>query len=219
MKRLQILLFFCAVVPLQLCAEALEMRDLHKHELTLGWGDMITETAFFHASPRRDYSILPQSYTATENRRYRHTGHLVLSYQYRVNSWFGAGGRCDASAFLWDTYTFTGGSMTPQKIEAQHCYNIAVMPEVWFTWYHHYWVDLYSSLGIGMVVNGGTETDENGKKTVPGAAVDATILGCSVGTNHVFGSLELGGMLGLKDVNHIFMLGARFITVSVGVRF
>lgn len=215
--RIIALLLVC--FPLVMHAEVPELRAVHPQELSIGWGDMIAETALFHESAHRDYTLMPVSFRGTEKRSYRYTGHVVLAYQYRANSWFGAGFKGDVSAFMWEEHIFRGGSMTPLSVTPQHCYNIALLPEAWITWYHHYWFDVYSSLGVGLAVNGGTETDTKGRHVAFGGAGDITVIGISVGNNQVFGSFEAGGLIGMKDTNHIFLLGARLLTLSVGVRF
>ena len=207
------------VLPLSVMAESKDVRATQRSELRLGWGDMISQTAYYHESMRRDYTLLPPVYSDYENRNYKYTGHLILEYQYRLTSWFGVGGKADASAFLWDRYYFHGGSNEVQNIEAHHCYNIALIPQIRFTWFHHEWADLYSSLGIGMIINGGTETNLKGQHVECGWAADAALVGFTVGRKHLFAGLEVGGMMGLKDLKHIYLLGSRFITISAGVRF
>ncbi len=219
MKEKLCILFLLLGVAFHSKAESNEMRGIHPNEISIGWGDMIAETAFFHESLHRDYTLYPTQLVMTENRNYHYIGHVVFSYQYRHNEWFSYGGKVDCSGFMWDRYIFNGGSNYVQGKEAHFCYNLAFLPEVKFTWFRHYWFDLYTSLGLGLLINGGSEKDDNGRQTVCAWAADATLIGCSVGYNHLFGSIEFGGLSGLQNLQKVYLAGSRFITASIGVRF
>ena len=93
------------------------------------------------------------------------------------------------------------------------------MPTVRFTYFFHEYVNLYSGLGFGIGINGGTETNAKGKHTMAGAAVNVTLIGVSANYDRWFMTLDFGGMYSLKDMNTIFMASSRIINVGIGARF
>lgn len=200
-------------------AESKEMRALHPHELRVGWGDPLFETVAFHPSMHRDYTFVHPGFVYQERQNYHYSGHVVAEYQYRPNKWFGVGVQADYSQFTWDDLTYEGGSNVPTEEVHQMCYNVAVMPTLRLTYLHHYWVDLYSEIGLGLLLNGGTEKNDKGRTMEAGLAADVAVLGCSVGTNRFFGALEVGGLFGLQSLDRCYLIGARLVTASIGVRF
>lgn len=208
MKRL-FFTFLCATLTLSLMAEPTMNRRLHPHEIRLGYGDPLFETLVWHNSAAVDYG------KGTEN--YRFTGHIMLEYQYRFNYWFSFGAQVDYQQVLWDETEYILGE---KAVYPNHYfYDISLIPTMRFTYYHNYWVNLYSALGAGLLVNGGTEVDIKGRHVAFAPVINGTLLGVSVGKEYFFGSLELGAMTSLLNANTIYMVGSRLITASVGVRF
>jgi hypothetical protein len=93
------------------------------------------------------------------------------------------------------------------------------MPTIRFTYFHHPYVNLYSGLGIGMDINGGTETNAYGFHNDIGAAINLTVFGVSANYDRWFAAVDFGGMYALKNKNTIFLLSSRMINVSIGARF
>ena len=93
------------------------------------------------------------------------------------------------------------------------------MPTFRFTYFFHPNVNIYSGLGIGLGINGGTETNGKGRHTDVGAAVNLTVVGVSANYDRWFWTLDLGGMYSLKDANTIFMASSRIISIGLGARF
>ena len=65
----------------------------------------------------------------------------------------------------------------------------------------------------------GTEVDYKGRTTACAGVLNLTLLGVSVGNEHVFGSVELGGTFSMANKQEIYLLDSRIFTASVGVRF
>ncbi len=194
-----------------------------KHELRVGWGDQIFETSIWHnptsiiVMPNNtsvDYS--GQMYKYKEN--YIYYQHLWAEYQYSVSYWFSLGLMADGSGFSWDNVTRNGYGEVQQS-DPQHAYNVVAMPTMRFTYFFHPNVNLYSGLGVGVDVNGGTETNAKGHKIEVGGALQITVIGVSANIKHFFAALEYGGMYGLRSTNEVYMLKSRMFTASIGVRF
>lgn len=202
MKKL-LLLLLCMVVSVPFFSETRLERDSLKHEVRVGWGDLIFETGMFHSSPNTNRN--------TDN--YRYTGHIFAEYQYRVNSWFSVGGQLDYDQVNWRV--LREGDAAPD-----HYYvNLMLMPSVRFTYVHHPWFNLYSSLYVGLNINTGSESDYRGRNTCYAPAFGMTFLGLSVGRGHWFGTAEWGSVSSLNNMNEIYKFNARNLMVSVGYRF
>ena len=125
----------------------------------------------------------------------------------------------DMSEVGWDDVTRNGAGMEIGRNNHRYFYNLVIMPTVRFTYYHHPNVNFYSSLGVGMDINGGTETNAKGRHTDVGAAINITVFGVSANYQRWFATMDFGGMTALKNTNTIYMALSRMINVSVGARF
>lgn len=206
------------LLPLCAAAEPTLDRDKWKHELRLGWGDQLFETLMWH-NPAGYVHTMPASWTKTYQENYHYDQHLWFEYQYRFNKWFGLGGMLDLSEVHWDNVTRNGQGQEVNREPGHYFYNAVIMPTVRFTYFHHEYVNLYSGLGIGMGINGGSETNAKGKKDVVGFALDLTVIGLSVNYKQWFMTVDLGGMYSLQNTNVIFLAGSRMISVGMGARF
>lgn len=200
-----------------LFAETREMRDSLRHEFRVGWGDQQFETLVWHYTSSADYRYDNGDYLQTDH--YRYTQHWFIEYQYRVNYWFGVGVQFDGSAVLWDNMLYDQDNDLIANIGTDHFYNLVFMPTARFTYLHRKYVSLYSSIGIGINVNGGTEMNIYGKYTDSSLALDIRAIGLEVGLNHWFGAIEFGGLFAMKNKNTVFMVDSRIFTASVGFRF
>ncbi len=171
-----------------------EADSLH-HEVRLGWGDMLFETAMWHSTQHTS--------------DYRYTGHLFAEYQYRVKNWLSVGMLADYERVMWRA----------EALSDQNFYNLSLLPTMRFTYFFSQYVNLYSAVMLGLNINGGTETDMYGRQTACAPAFGITALGMSVGNEHWFGAAEIGGLNALASKDLIYMLGSRLFTASIGYRF
>jgi len=192
MRRISL---FCSLL-LALSAPAFgqDAANFPKHEIRVGWGDMMYETAVFRNSP--------SAYN------YGYTGHIFGEYLYGFTSVFGLGFEADFENVRWDT---------PQS-DGHNFYNLTFMPTCRFTYYRKGIVTMYSGLGVGLTINGGSETDYKGRTTACAPALGITAYGISVNWNKLFGTFEVGGLNALVGKNEIYMAASRIFTISIGVR-
>lgn len=207
-----------ALMPCVLIAETPFDRDRHRHELRLGWGDQMFETLMWR-TPGAFTATMPAAWTNVYHEDYHYHQHLWLEYQYRPNRWLGFGGMIDLSEVDWTDVTRNGQGTELSRDPGHYFYNVVIMPTVRFTYFQHEYVNLYSGLGLGMGINGGSEKDAKGRKDVVGAAVNLTFFGVSANYKQWFAAVEIGAMISLQNANAIFMAGSRIFAVSTGVRF
>ena len=200
---LRTLLLLLSLCTLTIKATALDREEqtLLRNELRIGWGDMMYETAVYHANPLTSH--------------YRYTGHLFAEYQRTLNYWCAVGVQLDYEQVWWNTRP----NVLSEYTTKDYFYNIALLPTLRFTYFHHPYVNLYSSLNIGLLVNAGTEQDMKGRHTACAPAFGITALGVKVGRKHIFASIEIGGLSALAGKNYIYMVGSRIFTASIGCNF
>lgn len=193
MKRI---LFFFLSLFWALTASAMTKDSIcfSPHEVRVGWGDMQFETAMYHAT----------HYTGD----YKYTGHIFATYQYRFKSWLSVGLDFDYEQVFWKE----------SKTKANF-YNICLIPQVRFTYFWSKYVNLYSGIGVGLLINGGSELNFRSQKTAFAPVLELTTLGVQVGDNHWFGTVELGGLNSLSSPTDVYMLASRLFSVSFGYRF
>ncbi len=189
-----------------------------RNEVRVGWGDQLFESLVWH-NPTSITMTMPATATYEYKERYRHSQHIWTEYQYRFNHWFSLGGMMDISYVGWDRVTRNGQGVELARNKNNYFYNLVIMPTIRFTYFHHDYVNIYSGLGIGMDINGGTELDGNGKNTAVGAAVNLTLVGVSANYDRWFCAFDFGGMYALKNANAIYMLKSRMLNFSIGARF
>lgn len=162
-----------------------------KHEVRVGWGDMMYESAvFYNSSARHDY---------------RYSGHIFGEYQYHFNYWLSAGLQLDWEKVSWNSNEFFTNS--------------SILPDVRFTYFHRPWVNMYSGISLGLCVNSGTDVDYKGRTAVCSPCLGLTAFGISVGRRGWFGAFELGGLNAMLGKNEVYMAGSRLLSFSVGYRF
>lgn len=210
------LLLLSATLPLM--AEDKEHRVANRHELRLGWGDQNFEHLIWHKQPQ-PVNTLPTTYQAVYNENYRYAQHWFVKYQYRQTFWFSYGGLFDGSGVLWDEVTRNGVGDEISRDKNHSFYNLVFMPKVYFTYLYHPNVSLHSGIGFGLNINGGTEKDYKGRYTVVAPAMDLTLFGIEVCYKNWFAAADLGALISLTDGQHIYQLGSRMITVSIGRNF
>lgn len=218
MKKLIYTFAFLLLIPVRGLAEDRIERSWNPHELRIGWGDQLFETLAWREE-RGVPTGLSADFTRSASENYRYTQHVFAEYQYRFNSWFGLGAMIDGSSVYWDKVLRNGAGAELAREKNCHFYNVVIMPTVRFTYFHHEYVDIYSGLGAGLNINGGTETDIFGRHTVCAPVVDIRLLGFGFNYQRYFVNLDFGGMYSLQNMNTVFMLKSRMFTASIGARF
>lgn len=215
-KSLFLILLLC---PLLGAAANNEDSSTSAHEVRLLVGDMLSETMFWYDDTHADYTGMGGEHSLfSENQHTFWTPHVACEYQYRLNGWCSVGAQLDFQYTGWRRVLYN--NMNAQVgMTREHFYNLSILPTVRFTYFHSRYVNLYSSVGLGLDINGGTETDIHGKHVALGAALDMAVLGMSVGAHGWFGSVEVGGLSALKNKWTMFMMASRIVTVGVGYRF
>lgn len=195
--------FLCVMISVfcfVLCAQG-EIKDTrlqNKSEIRIGIGDALAD---YYPEVLNKWS----------------TGHLFVEYQYRINTWLGVGGMYDVVANQYKEYY-----VSPEEPYDSYRYLTAqshyIMPTVRFTYLNREWINLYSGVGVGLWIY-----TNNQPQLYCGFAVNATLLGLSIGKKHWFGAVELGNMFsftkGDSDRWTAWRAFERFLTVSFGYRF
>lgn len=190
--------------------------DNMPHDLRIGVGDQLFETLMWR--DRGHYSDMPGDYEDFYDENFRYTQHYFVEYMYNFNYWYALGVLVDYSGVIWDEVTRNGAGKELSRELNRSFHNIAMIPTVRFSYFHHDYVSLYSSLGFGLNVNTGTELDVKGRKTAVSPAVNITLLGVRVGKGRCYGGIEIGAMAALNNAYEVYMFGSRIFTASIGVR-
>ena len=189
-----------------------------RNELRIGWGDQLFESLIWH-NPTSIITTMPDSYQQVYKENYSYNQHVWMEYQWRFTHWFSLGAMVDFSHVGWDEVTRNGKGAELNCKEDQFFYNAVIMPTIRFTYFHHENVNFYSGLGIGLDINGGTETNALGNHTDVGAAINLTVFGISANYQRWFWTVDCGGLYALKNMNTIFLMSSRIVNVGMGVRF
>lgn len=193
------------------------MVDSIPHEVRIGWGDMLFEMLVWHESAYP--TALPEEYMAIYNEQFRYTQHWFAEYMYNASYWYSIGCMLDFSGVLWDEVTRNGHGQVLTREKSHWFSNISIVPTIRFSYYRSPYVSLYSSLGVGLNINTGSELDFKGRRTAMVPVVNISLLGVRVGHGRWFGAVELGGMISLLSTNEVYMLGSRLFTASFGYCF
>lgn len=203
MRRILLITIFC-ISTLLVSASSQSAWDGLQHEVRVGWGDPIFESAMKYELPHISKANTDVTYL---------TGHFFAEYQYHCLSWLSTGMIVDYSGEGWH-----------DKRETDHrnhnCYNVSILPTIRFTYYRTSWVSLYSAIMAGVTINGGTEYSHvTHQKTICYPGVGLTALGVQVGQKGFYGAAEIGGLSALKSMNDIALFSSRMLTVSFGYKF
>lgn len=190
--------------------------DSIPHEIRIGWGDQMFETFMWR---NQGYiTVMPPTYQATYNEHFRYTQHWFVEYLYNVNYWYSFGAQIDYSGVIWDEVTRNGEGLEIQREKNHSFHNISILPTVRFSYFHREYTSLYSSIGVGININTGTELDYKSRQTAVAPAVNIALLGLRVGKGRFYGLIEIGGLFSLVTSDEVYMLGSRIFTTSFGVR-
>lgn len=222
MKKCIILTLAIMLAVTSLKAETRHERDSLRHEIRIGWGDQMFESLMWQVTspvayyPKTDF-LDPADVRQHRDEGYKYHQHWFAEYQYRVNRWLGVGFMLDCSGVSWKTVTRDGYGEVLQSSSKKYFCNIAMMPDVRFTFFNHEYVSLYAGLGLGLNVNSGTEKDIFEKYTDVGFAANATLFGVAVNYKRWFLNFEHGGIFSLKDSETVYMVMSRMFSISIGV--
>lgn len=218
MKRLYTLLLIFGFFSTTLVAETKWDYQSMRNELRIGWGDQLFESLMWH-NPTATVTSMPATWQITRPENYRHNQHIWLEYQWRFSHWFSLGAMADMSEVGWNNVTRDGTGKVLNTGERKYFYNLVIMPTIRFTYFFHPNVNIYSGLGFGIDINGGTEVNAKNEHTEVGLAVNGTVIGVSANYKRWFAAVDLGGMTAFRDKNHVYMAASRIINVSIGARF
>ncbi len=191
----------CMAMPA--LAESQEARAERPHEVRIGIGDSFADSEF-NGPSYYNYGGSAPSY-----RNEFYTPNLFAEYQYRINHWLGIGVQVNTMWMGWQKQS--GNQWNTSKTG-----HFEIMPTVRFTYFHHEWVNLYSSVALGYY--GGIEQEGESVNYAGGIAFDFCALGVSVGRNRFFGTFEAGMLNGgsFSGPNQIL---SKVMSFSLGYRF
>ncbi len=188
----------------------------YKHEVRIGWGDMMFETMAFHSSPIHSWpdplTIAPD-YTIDEKHDYRYTGHIFVEYQYSLLRWLSLGMQADMEGIYWKETTYDRFHNAVSRNKQIDNYNIALMPTIRFTYFHSEYVNLYSGIGIGLNI---AFDNQNTVKTA--TAFHINLFSVQAGKDHWWGTIEYGALNAVNGANNIYMLSSRILSASIAYK-
>ena len=188
-----------------LCVLCMAAPPDNRHSVRLGWGDMLFETLAFHASAPGNYNpeALPADYQWTGTCDHKYTGHIFGEYMYSLTSVTSIGIQADFEGIFWK-------QGHKENFKQVNNYNLTLLPTVRFTYLRTEWVNLYSSVSLGLLM-----AFDNQRQFEVAPALNLNMIGIRVGRQHWGGFLELGALTALRDTNNIYMFGSRLVSVGV----
>ncbi len=187
-------------------------------ELRLAIGDMFFENLIWHDQIHKDYYGAPAGVVFTEDTHYRYMPHISMEYSYYMFPWMSVGGIVDFQNTAWHREKYDNTNRFLGYSKENFC-NLSMMAGVRFTYLRREHIGLYSSLALGLDINGGSERDGFGHYTACGFAADVRLIGFKAGNGHWWGFVELGGMNALKKKSVIYMLGSELFKAGVSYKF
>ena len=179
-------------------------QEAWRHQVRLGWGDMLFETLSYHAGYGAD---------GTRMSDFGYTGHFFAEYDYRFTPVVSAGFQADIEGiYFTETPCDALRQPTGESIRSHNQF-LSLLPQVRFTYFDKGLVELYSGLGVGVLL-----AFDNRHRLEAAPEVGLTLLGVGVGNEHWGGAVELGGLNALLHANRVYMLGSRLLSVSVHYR-
>ena len=210
MKKL-IALISIILCTLALHAETNENRKENPHEIRIGIADDLFLRGFENITTN-DLKLPtpPKGYRQTGEKahNYRSTGHLYIEYHYRINHWLSVGANFDTRTSLWKRTDYSICALESiTSTRDQYTLGLTLMPTVRFSYYNTPYASFYASVGVGAYMR----MYENYIETIL-PVLDVCYFGVSLGKNHWFCDLELGGapIPFLLDRLFRFNIGYRF---------
>ncbi|MBR5238841.1 MAG: hypothetical protein IKV26_09140 [Paludibacteraceae bacterium] len=202
------IVFFCSFVAF---AETRENRKENPHEIRIGIADDLFLRGFENITTN-DFKLPtpPKGYRQTgfQDHNYRSTGHLYIEYHYRINHWLSVGANFDTRTSLWKRTDYSICALESiTSTRDQYTLGLTLMPTVRFSYYNTPYASFYASVGVGTYMR----MYENYIETIL-PVLDVCYFGVSLGKNHWFCDLELGGapIPFLLDRLFRFNIGYRF---------
>ena len=183
-----------------------------RHNVRVGWGDMLFETLVFHPSGRDTYNpdALPASFRSQGRYDYGYTGHIFADYLYSFTDIVSAGIQTDFEGIFWkEASRDAAGNVVSDPVKVNN-YNLCILPTVRLTYFRSEWVDIYSGLSVGLLM-----AFDNQKQFELSPAFNLNLVGVRVGQGHWGGTAEIGLLNALKGANDIYMFGSRIFSVGV----
>lgn len=184
------------IAAVSLCAICMAAPPQTRHNVRLGWGDMLFETLVFHPTA----SPLNGGNGRFDN---SYTGHIFADYMYSLTSVVSVGMQADFEGIFWKEGAAEG-------VKKVNNYNLSMLPSVRFTFFRSEWVNLYSGVSLGLLM---AFDNQNHFEAAP--AFNLNLFGVKVGKGHWGGFFELGALNALTGGNSIYMLGSRLMSVGV----
>ena len=210
MKKL-IALISIILCSLALHAETNENRKENPHEIRIGIADDLFLRGFENITTN-DLQLPPPKkgyrQTGFQDHNYRSTGHLYIEYHYRINHWLSVGANFDTRTSLWKRTDYSICALESiTSTRDQYTLGLTLMPTVRFSYYNTPYASFYASVGVGAYM----QMYENYIETIL-PVLDVCYFGVSLGKNHWFCDLELGGapIPFLLDRLFRFNIGYRF---------
>ena len=191
MKKI-IALISIILCTLALHAETNENRKENPHEIRIGIADDLFLRGFENITTN-DFTphIVQPGYrqTGSQAHNYRSTGHLYIEYHYRINHWLSVGANFDTRTSLWKRTDYSICALESiTSTRDQYTLGLTLMPTVRFSYYNTPYASFYASVGVGAYMR----MYENYIETIL-PVLDVCYFGVSLGKNHWFCDLELGG--------------------------
>lgn len=178
--------------------------------LQVGVGDMLFETAVWSATvPKPGMTNLRENVGCTP--------HICLNYCCNLTDWFSIGWEMDFQHTNWDSVTRDAESKVTATTR-ENFFNLCLAPVLRFDYCRKEHFGMYSSIAAGIDVNGGSQTDEFGRKTVVGISADLRLIGLRAGAGRWWGFIDAGCLAGMRDRDHIFMLGSSLVRAGLEIR-
>lgn len=219
-KYIIALCFACLAVSVQLDAQTKDVTsEFSRHEVRLGVGDMLFETMIWHNQVHKSYAGSPAGILYPEKRGYSFLPHISGEYSYHLLPWMSLGCALDFQQTYWRTEYFNSADDRVKESVKENFFNLCILPTIRFNYFRREHVGLYSALAVGMDINGGTEKNGRGQKTVVGAALDLRPIGVIFGAEHYWGYVELGCLNALKSKDEMFLLCSEIVRIGLSYKF
>lgn len=219
-KYIIALCFACLAVSAQLDAQTKDVTsEFSRHEVRLGVGDMFFETMIWHNQVHKSYAGSPAEILYPEKRGYSFLPHISGEYSYHLLPWMSLGCALDFQQTYWRTEYFNSADDRVKESVKENFFNLCILPTIRFNYFRREHVGLYSALAVGMDINGGTEKNGRGQKTVVGAALDLRPIGVIFGAEHYWGYVELGCLNALKSKDEMFLLCSEIVRIGLSYKF
>ena len=202
MNKLLILL-----IGLTACTAAMAKEPDGRHQVRIGWGDMMFETFAFRESPK---------FTVGDRRHdVSFTGHIFAGYRYALNKVTSVGVQADVEGIFWKETKYGTDYKPAGPTYNIRNYNLAILPEVTFTYFRSEWVRLHSGVALGVNI----AFDNHSGRVEAAPALNLNAFGVEVGKGNFYGCLDIGALSAMNSNGTIYMLGSRLLSVSLNYRF